>query len=164
MKTLIWRSRALFALSLGTLAVAAAASNIQTKASADPSLPPAALRTLGQNYADIVLAECVAAAYGFDDRVAKDAHGAAVGFDAWSYFYLEEYPDRIATLVKDTLAKRYPSFQGEPMRLDLMKCIDMYHGPELAAQVRSLGDWGDKTYEDVEREENKQLERGDDAK
>ena len=155
---------ACLALFASSASVALAGSDAPSKTMAGASLPEAALRTLGQNYADIALAECVAAAYEFDDRVATDVLASAAGFDVFSNYFLESDGERIAALVKDTLAKRYHSIEGPSVRLDFTKCIDMYHGPELAAQVRSLGEWGDKTYEDVEREENKQLERGDGAK
>ncbi|MGO4871011.1 MAG: T6SS amidase immunity protein Tai4 family protein [Roseiarcus sp.] len=123
------------------------ARSAPARASLHPPLPEAARRTYRQDDADIALAPCVAQAYASEPRAKDDAIASAGGIDAWSNFDLEGGHDAMASLIAQYLARDYPSYQGPQIRLDLMKCIDMYHGKELAAQVGRFAPAPNRSYE-----------------
>lgn len=81
-----------------------------------------------KNYA---LAACIADAYRSTDAVA-----AANGYKELGSLDIEAY-NAAATLGRRFLARDYPAKSGE--RLDLMKCVDLFHSPELDALVRQYG-------------------------
>jgi hypothetical protein len=100
------------------------------------ALPEAAGRTYAQNYADIALALCIAEAYSADPHAKADAISSAGGIDEWSNFDLQAGHEAMSALITSYLARDYPSIHGPQVRLDLMKCLDLFHSKELAGQVR----------------------------
>ena len=122
-------NRILCALML-TVAVTAAAKD------APASRTAAAQRSYLQNFKDMALSSCIAKAYASSPDTARDAAASAGGFNEWTRYDAENATGKIPALIADYLARPYASFQGPSVRLDLMKCIDMYHGPELAALAR----------------------------
>jgi hypothetical protein len=109
-------------------------------------LPEAAMRTYDINYRDMMLAGCIATAYKDAPQVAKDAEYSVGAFHEWTRFDMES-----ATGVKDQiidryLARTYHAKDAPDVRLDLMKCIDMYHSEELDAQVKQYVDRPSATY------------------
>jgi len=101
-----------------------------------PAMTDAPSRTYAQNYKDSALAFCIAKAYQAEPRAKADAVATAGGLDTWTSYDLENSTGEIPKLVERYLAREYSSKQGPDTRLDLMKCIDMYHGKELAALVK----------------------------
>ena len=61
-------------------------------------------------------------------------------------FDIEKGGQRLSALITRTLAQTYGSFQGPSVRLDLMKCLDMYHGRELDALARRYSAHPDHSY------------------
>ena len=108
--------------------------------------PEFARRSYGQNYADIALALCVAQAYASEPRANHDANATAGGIDQRSNFP-EAGHEAIASLITRYLARDYPSVQGPETRLDLMKCLDLYHSGELAAQIKRFVPTPSRSYE-----------------
>ena len=96
----------------------------------------AAQRSYLQNFKDMALSSCIAKAYASSPDAARDAVASAGGFNELTRYDAESATGKIPALVTEYLARPYASFQGPSVRLDLMKCIDMYHGPELAALAR----------------------------
>ncbi|NTZ85346.1 hypothetical protein FCJ61_20665 [Burkholderia metallica] len=106
-------------------------------------------RTNAENYKDRALAACLSLAYR-GSPAGKDADITKSAFLEWTY-YDEEKGDRAV----ERLAERYLRRDyGNPVegyagaKFALLKCLDLYHGPELAEQVRRYvphPDWiGDK--------------------
>jgi len=79
-----------------------------------------------KNYA---LAACLADAYKSPDAVA-----AANGYMELGSFDIDAY-NAAAMLARQFLAREYASRSGE--KLNLMKCIDLFHSPELDALART---------------------------
>jgi len=104
--------------------------------------PQAGARTYGQNYKDMVLATCIANTYKGDKQVAVDAGSSVSALRDWSEYDLEKAPDAIKALVDRYLARDYhnPLVESEVqgVRLDLLKCLDLYHSEELDEQVKRL--------------------------
>ena len=100
------------------------------------ALPDAARRSYATTFRDFSLAVCIGQAYNASPSASADALSSASGLNEWSQFDLEKGGDAISKLVGRTLARPYQSFQGPSVRLDLMKCIDMYHSAELARLVQ----------------------------
>lgn len=125
--------RGLLALALCALACGAIAKDQRDS-------PQAAARTYLQNYKDMALAVCVASAYRKDPDAAKDAGSSVSALEDWGYYDLERSAQDIRALVDRYLARNYanPLVEAEVpgIRFDFLKCLDMYHGKELAAQAR----------------------------
>lgn len=104
--------------------------------------PQAAGRSYAQNYKDMVLAECIARAYGNEPEATLDAGSSASALMDWTRFDLEKAPDASRSLVESYLARDYrnPLVEAEvkDVRFDLLKCLDLYHGKELDAQAKRL--------------------------
>lgn len=104
--------------------------------------PEAGARTYAQNYKDMVLATCIANAYANDSGAAMDAGSSASTLMDWTYFDLEKSPDVSKSLIDRYLARNYhnPLVEAEikGVRFDFLKCLDLYHSKELAAEVRRL--------------------------
>ncbi len=136
-------------LAIAIFCAAGFAPPLGAATSADAAWPPgAARRTHAQNYADIALALCVAEAYASEPRAKEDALASASGIDAWSNYDLERASAPLRDLVKRTLAQERHAYRGPQVRLDLMKCIDMVHGPELARQIRLFAPSPNRAYQD----------------
>ncbi|MDR2852798.1 MAG: type VI secretion system amidase immunity protein Tai4 [Burkholderiaceae bacterium] len=102
-------------------------------------LPDVAWRTYAQNYKDLVLASCIAQAYSAEPQAAADAGATAAGLDStWTRYDPEKGSGEIDKLVGQFLARDYPSIHGPKIRLDLMKCFDLYHSKELQTMVKRL--------------------------
>jgi len=100
--------------------------------------PDAASRTYAQNYKDAAMALCIAKAYASEPAAGKDASASAGGFDNWSEYDAEKGAGKMGELADRYLAGEYHSHQGSDVKLNLMKCIDMYHSAELAKQVKDF--------------------------
>lgn len=116
------------------------------QADTSPKLPEAASRTYAQNYKDSALAFCISSAYAQHPEVSHDAISSASALDYWSQYDLENSTEKIPELVKTYLARQYASHQGAGTRLDLMKCIDLYNGPELDALTKQYVGKPEQTY------------------
>ena len=95
-------------------------------------------RSYLQNFRDLALSRCIATAYKSSPDAARDAAASAGGLFEWSNFDVEAGGATLDALIARTLAQTYGSFQGPSVRLDLMKCFDLYHGPALAALARKV--------------------------
>lgn len=104
--------------------------------------PQAASRTYAQNYKDMVLATCIANAYKGDKQAAIDAGSSVSALRDWAYYDLEKAPDEISGLVDEFLARDYHNpladSERKGVRFDLLKCLDLYHSPELDRQVERM--------------------------
>lgn len=112
--------------------------------------PNAGIRAYAQNYKDMALATCITTAYKHDADVVKDAGSSVSALRDWSSYDLEQAPFAIRELVDDYLTRDYhnPIVESEVkgVRFDLLKCLDLYHSAELAAQVERLVSDPDHTY------------------
>lgn len=102
--------------------------------------PDAGARTYGDNYKDMVLAECITAAYRSAALVAKDAGSSAAALSEWTNHDIEQATPAIRQLIAAYLARDYTNPLAETeqagIRYDLLKCFDLYHSQALAAQVK----------------------------
>ena len=104
-------------------------------------------RTYLPNAKDAALAGCVAQAYRASPDASSDATATAGGYmQEFTDFDIEHGGPKVSALITRTLAQSYPSFQGPSVRLDLMKCLDMYHGRELDALIRRYSAHPDHTF------------------
>lgn len=133
--------------AMWALALSAAALHAKEGA---PVSPQAGERTYAQNYRDMVLATCIATAYGKDKSTAADAGSSVSALRDWTYYDLEKSPDAVKSLVESYLARDYanPMVESEikGVRFDLLKCLDLYHSKELDAQVKRLVIRPQRTY------------------
>src|SRR5690606_15887516 len=95
-----------------------------------------------QNYKDMVLATCIANAYKTEEKAAVDAGSSVSALRDWTYYDMEKSPDAIAVLVNSYLARNYrnPLVDAEiqGVEFNLLKCLDLYHSKELAAQIEQM--------------------------
>jgi hypothetical protein len=103
--------------------------------------PQAFRRTNAQNYKDMILARCIAAAYEKAPDASKDAANTADVLIEWTYFDLDSSPEQNNRVWQRYLNRDYhypipDEYKG--VKFDLLKCLDMYHSKELAAQVKRL--------------------------
>lgn len=107
-------------------------------------LTPAPARSYKQSFKDEILAFCISNAYYHVDEVKEDALYSAAAMHSWSRYEYDEVVDKIPPLVSEYLAKPYrhevvdetdeatEQQPEEPQpQLSLLKCLDLYHGPEL---------------------------------
>ncbi|WP_129544458.1 T6SS amidase immunity protein Tai4 family protein [Serratia sp. 1D1416] len=92
--------------------------------------PQTAYRSYLQNYKDIALTYCISVAYKTSPEASKDAIASSNGIDAWSYYTIRDEESPIIALTKRYLQQNYNAKDGK-IRLDLMKCMDMYHSEDL---------------------------------
>lgn len=102
-------------------------------AETNPLLPAAAHRSYKQNYKDMALAHCIGTAYEHYPKVLEDAGATTGAFFHWGHYDFDASNQELPALIDDYLSRPYVAKQGDHIRLDLMKCIDMYHSPELEA-------------------------------
>jgi hypothetical protein len=106
-------------------------------------------RTNAQNYKDRALASCISAAYK-GSPAGEDADITKSAFLEWT-----DYDDDKGNPATDQLVEKYlrrdysnPVEGYAGAKFNLLKCLDMYHSPELDEQVRKYvphPDWvGDK--------------------
>lgn len=134
-----------FAL-LWVLLGAGCATAMPAAAAVDRGLPEAAHRTYAVNYRDMMLAGCIGQAYKDAPQVANDANYSANGFNEWTSFDAESATGVNGQIIDRYLARTYHAKEAPDIRLDLMKCLDMYHSAELDAQVKQYVDRPDATY------------------
>ncbi|WP_232427623.1 type VI secretion system amidase immunity protein Tai4 [Burkholderia ubonensis] len=94
-------------------------------------------RTNAENFKDRALAACLSVAYQ-GSPAGQDADITKSAFLEWTY-YDEDRGDRaVDQLVKRFLRRDYAnSVEGYAgAAFDLLKCLDLYHSPELDEQVR----------------------------
>lgn len=138
--------------SVGILAVMFLTSEIAFAADSQKKtdrldLPEVASRTYAQNYKDLALASCIAQAYSGEPKAAADAGATAGGLDStWTNYDPEKGGGEISKLVSRYLARKYNSIHGPDIKLDLLKCLDMYHSKELDAQVKRFVSKPNRTY------------------
>ncbi len=113
----------------------------------DVGLPEVASRTYAQNYKDLALSTCIAQAYAGEPKAVADAGATAGGLEStWTNYDVEKGGGEIQKLVDHYLKRQYNSIQGPDIKLDLLKCLDMYHSKELEAQVRRYVPNSNRTY------------------
>ena len=131
---LLWLAAAT-AMSATTATASGASASIQ----ASPQAPG---RSNAQNFKDIALATCLATAYKASPAAATDAASSVSALRDWSLYDLEAAPDAIRALVDSHLARDYSNpladAEAKGVRFDLLKCLDLYHGKELAALAKRL--------------------------
>lgn len=115
-------------------------------------LPEAATRTYAVNYKDMMLAGCIAMAYKDVPKAAGDAQRSAGALNEWTRYDMESATGVNVTIIDRYLARTYHAKEAPDVRLDLMKCLDMYHSEELDAQVRQYVDRPSATYAGDESE------------
>jgi hypothetical protein len=130
------------ALAFAVLLALSACAALPT-AKAPPGEGPR-YRSNAQNYKDMILAECVTAAYSPEERQepADDAHGASVIFFESTCFELTEDQDnesqdlidRYLTreIVPPALAQKYKMVTSPK----LAKCIELYHSKALEDHIK----------------------------
>lgn len=100
--------------------------------------PEAGRRTYAQNYKDMVLAACLADAYR-GSEAGRDLASSAAALRDWTYFDMDKSTEPREALVKQYLGRDYtnPLVESEVkgIRFDYLKCLDLYHSPELQKQV-----------------------------
>lgn len=111
--------------------------------------PEAGARTYAQNYKDMVLASCLADAYQ-DNSAGSDIGSSASALRDWTYFDMEESTIPRINLVRKYLSRDYtnPLVESEikGIKFDFLKCLDLYHSPELQGQVEKYVVDPDHTY------------------
>lgn len=108
-----------------------------TCANAKPGeLPAAASRSYAQNYKDKVLAACIATAYKNDKAVQRDAAYTSSALNEWGKYDIDASTGKTEEIVNQFLSRPYHSYHGDDVRLDLLKCLDLYHSKELDLQVK----------------------------
>lgn len=120
---------------------------------ARPELPAAALRTYGVNYKDMMLAVCIETAYKAAPVAAQDARDTAGALTEWTRYDVESATAVDEKIIDRYLARTYRGKEDPNVRLDLLKCLDMYHSPELETRMRQYVDRPSATYA-TEQQEN----------
>lgn len=93
-------------------------------------------RSYAQNYKDMALAFCISKAYATSSSANADAMATADGLDQWTNYDADASTGQLEKLVHNYLARNYLSIEGENVKLNLLKCIDLYHSKELAALTK----------------------------
>jgi hypothetical protein len=112
----------------------------------DRGLPEAATRTYAVNYKDMMLAGCIAMAYKADLQIAEDVRRSAGALNESTRYDVENATGVNVQIIDRYLARTYHAKEAPDARLDLLKCIDMYHSAELEAQVKQYVDRPSATY------------------
>jgi hypothetical protein len=143
--------RILATLAMLTITACSVASSSPKAENSSSILPKAATRNYAQNYKDMALAYCVAKAYAADPHANADATATAGGLDQWTRYDAERSTNAIPSLAKRYLSRSYTSILGVNVKLNLMKCIDMYHSKELSTLVQKYVQNPQHTYEQDNR-------------
>lgn len=110
-------------------------------------LPEVASRSYAQNFKDLALSACIAAAYASDPKASADAGATTGGLaSTWTNDDAELAAGEITRLVAKYLAREYHSIHGPGIKLDLMKCLDLYHGEELDRLTRRVVPQPNRSY------------------
>jgi len=111
--------------------------------------PEAGGRTYAQNYKDMVLATCLAQAYE-GTQAGQDLGSSVAALRDWTYFDMDKSTEPREALVKEYLDRDYANPLAESevkgVRFDFLKCLDLYHSPELQKQVDAYVAEPDNTY------------------
>ncbi|AEG71923.1 type VI secretion system amidase immunity protein Tai4 [Ralstonia solanacearum] len=90
----------------------------------------------------MVLATCIANAYRSDKDAAEDAGSSVSALRDWTRCNMEKSPDAVRSLVDRYLARNQANPLADAeikgLRFDFLKCLDLYHSPELAALARRI--------------------------
>lgn len=115
---------------------------------------PAPARSYQQTFKDMALSFCLSQAYHRVEKVKDDTLYTAAALHSWSRYEYDEAKDKMTHLVSEYLAKPYrhepvtdetaveneeleaPSHPPHHLELFLLKCLDLYHGPELEKLVK----------------------------
>lgn len=130
------------------------AENPTNNAAANQWPPETASRSYAQNYKDLALIQCIGTAYKDYPEVKSDAAASTSIVFAWSDYDLEESRGKVPKLVDQYLARHYVLKPNEisehtnKPRADLMKCLDMYHGPELEAFIKLYVPHPERSFEE----------------
>ena len=112
---------------------------------------PASARSYQQVFKDEVLAYCISTAYHESAEVAADALYTAAALHSWSRYELAAMLSQVPPLVSRYLERPYraasrasdqpemgaeseqlmPQASSEQAKLQLLKCLDLYHSAEL---------------------------------
>ncbi|AFC85760.1 type VI secretion system amidase immunity protein Tai4 [Frateuria aurantia] len=134
------------------MALLIALSSTATEAARDYPYngPDARSRPYGENYKDRLLAICLTRAYKAAPEAARDASGTASLLLDWTDYDLEAATLPMFALVDRYLASGQPDLVAKTnpagRRPDLLKCLAMYHSPELQAQVKRFVDHPQRSY------------------
>ena len=89
----------------------------------------------------------MAAAYVSEPKAAADADATAGGLDStWTNYDPELAAGEINKLIEKYLARQYNSIQGPSIKLDLMKCLDLYHSKDLDLLAKRVVPTPARTY------------------
>ncbi|WP_459199246.1 type VI secretion system amidase immunity protein Tai4 [Ralstonia pseudosolanacearum] len=96
-------------------------------------------RTNAENYKDRALAACLSAAYPGSEAGA-DSDATKSVFLEWTYYDEDRGNRATDRLVERYLRRDYrnPTQGYAGAQFKLLKCLDLYHSPELDAQVRQF--------------------------
>lgn len=119
-------------------------------------------RSYQQNFKDEVLAFCISTAYQGTAAIRDDALYTAAALHDWGRFELEESIESVTALVAEHLGKEYrykddqptepaESVEGaektaQPQEVKLLKCMDLYHSPDLEALAKEYVIDADRSY------------------
>ncbi len=89
-----------------------------------------------------MLTTCLATAYKNDPTASVDAGSSVAALRDWTEYDMDAAPKEIQSLIQRYLARDYrnPLAESEVagIRFDTLKCLDLYHGEELAALTKRL--------------------------
>ncbi len=108
-----------------------------TALAGNSDMPDIRTRTNAENYRDRALAYCIATAYK-GSPAGQDASFTTSAYLEWTEYDYDRGNQAVDKLTAKYLSLEYTgSDEGYAgAKFNLMKCIDMYHSPELAKQVR----------------------------
>lgn len=117
--------------------------------------PEAAGRSYAVNYRDLVLANCIARAYKTDPDASMDAGSSASALLEWTAFNMDDASRPMVDIIKSALVND-GTIEGsgklpKDVRSSFSRCMDLYHGPGLAEQVRRYVGWPERTARDDAR-------------
>ena len=119
-------------------------------------------RSYKQNFKDEVLAFCISTAYQDTATIRDDALYTAAALHDWGRFELEESIESVTALVAEHLGKVYRYEDSEPtehvervegaekteqpQEVKLLKCMDLYHSPDLEELAKEYVIDADRSY------------------
>jgi hypothetical protein len=112
----------------------------QAKENKPITIPQASQRSPAQNYKDMVLVSCIARADRSGSEASKDANYSANAYLEWTLYDIEKSRESINFLIETYLKRDYknPLVEYKGINFNLLKCLDLYHSKELAAQVKQF--------------------------
>lgn len=129
----------IFAMLLGLTCTVCATAPPASTPEPKPQLPEVASRTYLQNFKDLALSSCIASAYAAEPKAGADAGATAGGLaSTWTDYDPERGAGEINKLIEMYLARTYNSIHGPGIKLDLLKCLDLYHSKDLEQLARRV--------------------------